>query len=42
MRGNTNGNPITSLNANNLQNGVYIVSLIGNYKVISEKIVVKK
>jgi hypothetical protein len=42
MRGNTNGNPITSLNTNNLLNGVYVVSLIGNYKVTSEKIVIKK
>ena len=41
LRGKTNGNASTIINASTLQNGVYIVSLIGNSKVMSEKIVIK-
>ncbi len=39
LRGKTNGNTLTTLNANNLKNGVYVVSLIGNGKVSSGKFV---
>lgn len=42
MRGKTGGNALTTLNAGILQNGVYVVSLIGNNKVVSKKVVVNK
>lgn len=42
LRGSTNGRSITTLNAGSLQNGVYIVSLVGNGKVVSRKVVVSK
>jgi hypothetical protein len=42
MRGKTNGNSLTTLDAGNLQNGVYVVSLVGNGKKVSKKLVVSK
>ena len=42
LRGKTNGNSLTTLNANALQNGVYVVSLVGNGKVVSKKVVVSR
>ncbi|MEI8046367.1 MAG: T9SS type A sorting domain-containing protein [Bacteroidota bacterium] len=42
LRGNTGGNTQTLLNANKLQNGVYVVSLISGSKVVSTKIVVSR
>jgi len=42
MRGKTNGNALTTLNAGNLQNGVYVVSLVGNGKKVSKKLVVSR
>lgn len=42
MQNKTNGNSLTTLNAGNLQNGVYVVSLVGNNKVVSKKIVIEK
>jgi hypothetical protein len=42
LRGNTGGNTQTILNANKLQNGVYVVSLISGSKVVSTKIVVSR
>jgi hypothetical protein len=42
LRGKTNGNALTSLNSNTLQNGVYVVSLVSGSKVVSTRIVVSK
>jgi hypothetical protein len=43
MRGKTNGNSLTTLNAGNLKNGVYVISLVGsNGKVVSRKMVLSK
>ena len=42
LRGKTNGGSATVLNANTLPNGVYVVSLTGNNKVVSKKIVINK
>lgn len=42
LRGKTSGNHLTTLNASTLQNGVYVISLSGNNKVASKKIVVSK
>ena len=39
---NTNGKAITSINANRLQNGIYIISLIENGKRISKKLVLSR
>ncbi len=42
LRSQTNGNSLTKLNVNSIPNGVYVVSLVGNSKMVSEKIVVSK
>jgi hypothetical protein len=42
LRVTTNGNSHTTLSTNSLQNGVYVVSLVGNGKVVSRKVVVSK
>jgi autotransporter-associated beta strand protein len=42
LRGKTNGNTLTTLNAGLLKNGVYVVSLVGNGRIVSKKIVVSK
>lgn len=42
MNGNTNAESVVSLNVNTLQNGVYIVSLVGKGKMMSRKVVVNR
>lgn len=42
LLGKTNGNTLTTLNASSLQNGVYIVTLLGPGKLASKKVVVCK
>jgi len=42
MRSHTNGNNLTTLNVATLQNGLYVVSLVGNNKKVSEKIIISK
>jgi hypothetical protein len=42
LRDKTNGKSLNTLNANSLQSGVYIVSMVGNTKVTSIKVVIKK
>ena len=36
------GSTLTTINANSLPNGVYIVSMVANNKVVSQKVVINK
>ncbi len=42
MQGKTGGNTLTTLNASALSNGVYVVSVILNKGVVSQKVVIRK
>ncbi len=42
LRGQTNGNTLTSINAISLQNGLYILSLVEKNKVLSQKIIISR
>ena len=42
LRAQAAGSTLTSINANNLTNGVYVVSMVANNKVVSQKVVINK